>query len=223
LSDLNVVFTSREFQPLGGTFGAGYEFVGASISERHDTLDFVIDERPLIYISLGTINNRKVDFYRQCFEAFGDLPVQVVLSVGQQTEIAALGAIPANFTVRNFVAQLEVLKRAQVFVTHGGLNSVHEGLYFGVPMVALPQQMEQAIVVDQVQRQGAGIALGVTPPYGTTTAGELCTAVERVLGDGRYAAASKRLGETLRTAGGAARAADVVLDFAARVKSSANG
>ena len=67
---------------------------------------------------------------------------EVVMSVGKKTDIVALGQIPANFTVKQYVDQKAVLQQAAVFITHSGMNSVSESLYFGVPMVMFPQHSE---------------------------------------------------------------------------------
>ena len=140
----------------------------------------------------------------------------MLLAAGKRTNLADLEPIPENFLVRNFVPQLQVLERADLFVTHGGMNSVHEGLWYGVPLIAIPQQLEQAVVATQVERTGAGVALATRPPYGEVTAPELRAAVEKVLADrATHQAASKRLGDSLRAAGGAARAADLILEFTA--------
>lgn len=219
LADLNIVFTSRAFQPAGERFNDTFRFVGPSIGARPPQADFPFDsltsDRPLIYISLGTINNQNLEFYRQCFHAFGDYRAQVVLSVGKQTDIAALGAVPENFIVRNFVPQLELLERASVFVTHGGLNSVHEGLLEGVPLVVIPQQVEQAIVAQRVAKTGAGIALGDRPPYGRVTSTKLRQAVERALGpEGKaFRKHAQQLGDSLRGAGGSTKAAEEIISF----------
>lgn len=213
LGDLNLVFTSETLQPLRDRLDASFRFVGPALGERHDALDFALDERPLVYVSLGTINNHNVPFYRQCFAALGDLPVQVVLSAGRRTPLDALGTPPANFIVRPFVAQLEVLQRARAFVTHAGLNSVHEGLMFGVPLLLLPQQPEQSLVAAQVVRHGAGLAFGSTPPYGQIATPTLRNAVQCLLADDTFRQAAARLGDGLRTAGGAARAADEIHAF----------
>jgi hypothetical protein len=218
LADMNLIYTSREFQPAGETLDASYQFIGASINARPRQSDFPFDQltrKPLIYISLGTINNQNLAFYRECFAALGDYPAQVVLSAGKQTDLQALQPIPANFLVRNFVPQLEVLERADLFITHGGMNSVHEGLWYGVPMVVIPQQIEQAVVAAQVAKTGAGVALATKPPIGRVTAAELRGAVETVFKDvENYRAVAHRLGESLRGAGGAARAAEAILQFA---------
>jgi MGT family glycosyltransferase len=163
---------------------------------------------------LGTINNQNHDFYRMCFEAFADYPAQFILSAGQRTDLKALGTPPANFLVRNFVPQLDVLQRVEVFITHGGMNSVHEGLYYSVPLVVVPQQIEQSVVARRVVELGAGVALGDTPPYGRTSAAALRHALEQVMAAPEaYRTAAARLGKGLREAGGAARAAEELIAF----------
>ena len=65
--------------------------------------------------------------------------------------------------MRASVPQLDLLARVDLFVTHGGMNSVSEGLYYGVPLVGVPQQLEQALNGRQAARHGAGIVVGDTP------------------------------------------------------------
>lgn len=218
---LNIVYTSREFQPSGETFDDSFKFVGPSITERADTSGFPFDQiggGRLVLISLGTINNQNLDFYRACFHAFADFPAQFVLSAGKQTDLNMLDTVPANFIVRHFVPQLDILKRADLFITHGGMNSVSESLWYGVPMVAVPQQAEQGLVAREVMKHGAGLALGLEAagPAGTASAGDLRAAVERVLGAESFRQAAKRLGDGLRAAGGYQRAADEIMAFGRR-------
>jgi MGT family glycosyltransferase len=216
--ELSVVYTSRDLQPAADKLKGQFAFVGASINARPKTTDFPFEQitrKPLIYISLGTINNQNLGFYRQCFEALGDYPAQVVLSAGKQTDLKALEPIPANFIVRNFVPQLEVLERADLFITHGGMNSVHEGLWYGVPLIVIPQQVEQSMVANRAAAMGAGIALATRPPVGQVGTAELRRAVETVFTNVEsYRAAARQLGESLRAAGGAAQAAQAILEFA---------
>ncbi len=49
--------------------------------------------------------------------------------------------------------------KTDVFVTHSGMNSVNESLYYGVPMVLFPQHSEQRMVANRVVHLGAGIML----------------------------------------------------------------
>ncbi len=212
----NLVYTSREFQPGGDRFGDDFAFVGPCLAPRPDDSDFrfeALGDAPLIYISLGTVRNRRADFYRACLDALGDGPYAVVMSIGTETPLDALGPIPAHVIVRPRVPQLAVLERASLFITHAGMNSIHEGLYYGVPLIAVPQQPEQTAVAARVVAVGAGIHL----PDAQANAATLRAAVERVLADPGYAARSRALGDTLRAAGGCPRAADEVFAFKARL------
>ncbi len=200
---LNLVFTSRALQPNAEALGDNYVFVGASIAGRNDALDVPLDGRPLVYVSLGTLAVGSRQFFQNVFAAMGDLPVQVIVSTGRQTELNGL-SIPDNVTLRPHVAQLEILKCAAVFITHVGLNSVHEGLYFGVPLLLVPQQMEQLVTALQIEKLGAGIMLQDVGQPATMRA-----AVQRLLDTPAYKTASARAGETLR-AGGAQAAADAI-------------
>lgn len=214
---INIVFTSADFQPGADKLGSHFKFVGPSIAERPNSVEFPFEQitrQPVIYISLGTINNENLAFYRQCFEAFSDYPGQFILSAGKRTDLKTLEPIPANFIVRNFVPQLEVLQRTDLFITHGGMNSVHEGLWYNVPLVVIPQQVEQAIVSQQVVRTGAGVALGGKPPYGQVTVEELRHAIGHIMQHGaQYRSAAKKLGDSFRAAGGYQRAADELMRF----------
>jgi hypothetical protein len=215
----NVVYTSRLFQPGSDKLpDARYAFVGPSIAERVGDASFPFDQlapgQPVVYISLGTINNQNTDFYRASFEAFRDIPAQFILSVGRRTDIAALGDIPGNFIVRNFVPQLEVLQLCDLFITHGGMNSVHEGLWYGVPLVIIPQQAEQALVAMQVARHEAGIFIRETARLGQVSAADLRASVEGIFAErARYQAGAARVRESFQAAGGYVRAAEALMAF----------
>src|SRR5690242_4830397 len=99
-------------QPDAGKLDPSIKFVGPGIEQRTHDSDFpwdALDDRPLIYISLGTVINQNTAFYRACMDALGGSANQVVMSVGRSTPIDSLGRIPENFIVQNFVPQLELL------------------------------------------------------------------------------------------------------------------
>jgi MGT family glycosyltransferase len=212
--DLNIVFTSGEFHPENNFVDERFRFVGPSLNPVTRDGDFPFDQLgsiPLVYISLGTINHLDLDFYRAAFEAFADYPAQFILAVGKNTDITQLGEIPANFNVRPSVPQLEVLQRADAFITHGGMNSVHEGLYYGVPEVVVPHQFEQLLNGKRVAETGAGILL--SDEHGRVTAAQLRAALDAVLNDPGYRQYARQMGETLRTAGGYLRAVQEIETF----------
>jgi MGT family glycosyltransferase len=216
VADLNIVYTSFEFQPFAESFPSSYRFVGPSLELPDATrpLPFSLPEdKPLIYISLGTLNNENLTFYQTCFAALKHKSVYVVLSVGKKINIADLGEIPKNFTVLPSVPQVQVLQRAQVFVTHGGMNSVHEALVTGTPMVVVPQASDQRWVAERVQSVGAGVLLRkqrVTPEG-------LAKAIDEVFNKPSYTKASQAIGEDLLKQGGWKRAIDEIESFYERV------
>ncbi len=153
-----IVYTSPEFQPYSDTFSADhYAFVGPSVCPAETRMEKPC--QPLVYISLGTVVNDQPSFYRQCIAALADSPCLVILSVGEQVSPADLGALPPNAEAHPQVDQIAVLQVADVFLTHCGMNSVNEALYFGVPLVMFPQTPEQGGVCTRVLQLGAGVKL----------------------------------------------------------------
>lgn len=198
-----IVYTSKEFQPMVDTFSSKYYFVGPSVA------NIVVkqEERKLekIYISLGTVNNKNIKFYQNCIKAFKDCDIDVVMSIGKGTSISELGNIPDNFEVRNSVEQIKVLQDVEVFITHCGMNSVNESLYYGVPMVMYPQQSEQGMVCRRVADLDAGIVLKRNSPKC------IKEAVLEVISNNKYKENAEKLGKSFRSAGGYKKAAEAIL------------
>jgi MGT family glycosyltransferase len=211
-SGLTLVYTSRDFQPCADTFDDRYAFVGPLFEPRGDADDFPwtwLRHRTLVYVSLGTLFNDALPFYRTCLEALRAIDAQIVLSVGRRISLDTLGTVPSNLLLRTHVPQVELLTRTTVFVTHGGMNSVSESLFNAVPMVVIPQMSEQEIVGRRVEELGAGVFLGKD----AVTAERLRSSVETVLADARFADRARTLSQSLKAAGGVMRAADAVQSF----------
>ena len=152
-----IVYTSPEFQPCSETFSDKDVFVGPSIRPIENIFEKKSDK--LIYISMGTVINDSTEFYKKCIEALANKKYQVIMSVGNLINIEDLGAVPYNITISRFVDQIAVLSQADVFLTHCGMNSVNESLYYKVPLVMYPQTSEQDGVATRVEQLGAGIRL----------------------------------------------------------------
>ncbi|SOC05837.1 MGT family glycosyltransferase [Ureibacillus xyleni] len=201
-----IVYTTKEFQPMAQTFSEKFTFVGPSIENANKII--TNKSKKVIYISLGTVINQNYHFYRHCIEAFTKSNYEVIMSVGDHTNIASLGRLPDHFTVKNSVNQIEVLQKADVFITHCGMNSVSESLYFGVPMIVYPFHSEQKLVAKQVEDYGAGVRLTALK------ASNLVNVVEMVFTNDKYKKNAVKLSESFRSAGGAKKAADVILQVA---------
>ena len=209
--DLTIVFTSKYFQPNSDEFDDTYKFVGPSIFYRHELEDFTIENgenKKVIYISLGTIANTDLEFYKSCFEALGsNKDLTVIMSIGNKTDIKDLEKIPENFKVYNYVPQLEVLKKVDLFITHGGMNSSSEGLYNSVPLVVVPQFGDQPVVAKRVEELGAGIAL-----MEDRSVQAIRSAVNKILSDDSYKENAKKIGESLKACGGYKKAAEAIYE-----------
>ena len=140
-------------------------------------------------------------------KALKDSNRNVLISIGENTKISDFGEIPKHITIKNSVNQIEILSHAEVFLTHGGMNSVNESLYFGVPMVLFPQQSEQGLVARRTAVLGAGILLNNSRPR------SIQKALYQVLGNSSYKGHAKQLSDGLHHAGGAAAAADFILNL----------
>ncbi|MFU1798162.1 macrolide family glycosyltransferase [Paenibacillus azoreducens] len=209
---LTIVYTTREFQPDGEAFDPTYKFVGPSISSRLTQKDFDFTEiqgKKPIYISLGTVFNHAIDFYKLCFEALGNTDHAIVMSIGNKTQASDLGGIPDNFIVKNYVPQTDILQYAKLFITHGGMNSTHEGLYYGVPLIVIPQSADQPVIAEQVANIGAGIKLQMQ----SLTANQLREAVDHVLSLSSFKKAVANISESLRKSGGYHQAVDEIFKF----------
>jgi MGT family glycosyltransferase len=218
--DMTILFTSRAFAAGADLFDDSFKFVGVSIAPRNDVSDFpvhLLEGKPVIYVSLGTLFNKQTQFFRDCIAAFGDSSQIVVMSIGRNVRMGDLGDIPSNFIVWPSVPQLDVLQRASAFITHGGMNSTSESLWFGVPMVVVPQMGDQIFIGQRVAQLKAGVLVN----HESVSPQTLRVCAEAVLANGDFRANARQLGESLRGAGGYARAADEVIAFVNRQSSNA--
>ena len=198
-----IVYTSPEFQPCSDTFSDKYAFVGPSIRPVSDEIQKTSDR--LVYISMGTVNNDMLPLYKNCISAFANTDYQVILSVGDQVSIEELGELPENISVYPYIDQIAVLQKADVFISHCGMNSVNESLYFGVPLVMLPQTSEQGGVAERVLQLGAGSRLTKTDAF------SLLHAVNQVTGEASYRQSALSIAEGFKRCLGAKGAADKIL------------
>ncbi|MEU5464416.1 macrolide family glycosyltransferase [Streptomyces althioticus] len=204
---LNLVFTSRAFQPEAASFDRTHRFVGPSVGARPSDPTFPFDtlRPPVLYVSLGTVFDAGPSVLRGFAAALAPLGGTVVVATGG-TDPAALGALPDDVVARRFVPQPELLARAALFVTHGGMNSVNEALYAGVPVLVVPQGADQPQVARRVTELGAGLT--VRPEDATEAA--VHTLARRLLTESRFREAASALRVEQRRAGGHLRAADEI-------------
>jgi zeaxanthin glucosyltransferase len=121
-----------------------------------------LNEKPLIYASLGTLLNGLLQIHRAIVGAAHKLPeLQFVFSIGRNVDPEVLGPIPSNMIIAATAPQIELLKRAALCITHAGLNTALESLSQGVPMVAIPIGYDQPGVAARIAYHGVGESIEV--------------------------------------------------------------
>ena len=190
-----IVYTSKYFQPCQETFSDRYHFIGPSI--RPVTEPVMKTAEKTVYISMGTVNQNR-EFYRNCIHVLGKTDWQVIISMGTNTE--HFDHLPANIQIHETVDQMAVLSIADAFITHCGMNSASEGLYFQVPLILFPQTPEQGAVAKRTEELGAGIRLP------SIAEDDILNCLKQVLTVPDYKKNAIKVSESFHSCGGAAEA-----------------
>jgi MGT family glycosyltransferase len=181
-----------------------YSFVGPALDRRRE--EWPASEEPMVLVSLGSNYTRRPDFYRACVEAFAPLGWRVVIAVGAHVSPEEIGPVPPGVEMHRWVPQFGALGRARAFVTHAGSGGCSEGLYQGVPMIAVPQAVDQFGNAALLEALGVGRHV----PREEATPERLRQALLELTGSPEVAARCAALRAEVRAEGGARAAADVV-------------
>ena len=165
-----------------------------------------LNGKPLIYASMGTLQNRLQNVFRYIAEAAEKLDAQLVISLGGALDPERLSELPGEPLVVKYAPQLELLKKTTLTITHAGLNTTLESLSNGVPMVAIPVANDQPAVAARIVWTGAGEFVTLS----RLNVPRLREAIQRVFTQDSYKHNALRLQEHIRHAGGVTRAADIV-------------
>lgn len=157
IAELNIVYVTESFQPYRDTFDERFIFTIPGIENTLITdieIPYKKMKLPIIYISLGSMIRSKT-FFKKCVKAFSNKDITVILSCGG-LKPEKLGNLPDNIYAYPFVPQLEVLQHVDLFFTHGGMNSVNEAMFYGVPMLVRPVINDQPVNAFQVEEVKIG-------------------------------------------------------------------
>lgn len=165
-----------------------------------------LNGKPLIYASLGTIQNQLLQIFNQIAEACQDLNAQLIISLGGSTDPESLPALVGAPIVVKYAPQLEILQKAELTITHAGLNTALESLSCGVPMVAIPIANDQPAVAARI----AWTETGVVIPVKKLTVPKLRKAIQSVLSEAKYRDNAKKMQVVIEKSGGVKQAADIV-------------
>jgi len=162
---------------------------------------------PLIYASMGTLQNGLTDVFRTVTAATAKHKgLQLVLSVGDQIDPEQIGPLPSNTILVKRAPQLELLKRASVCITHAGLNTALEALAQGVPQVAIPVTVDQPGVAARIAEKKAGLFV----PLKELNVSRLTLLLDQVLTDSTYRDNARNFQKVIAETNGLSKAADLL-------------
>ena len=209
--DLNLVMMQKKLVPNNESFDDSFIFTGVQIGKRNAFGSWTAPDngKPLLYSSLGTAFNNWPEYYPILFDAVRDLDINVFAALGA-IDPETLHDVPANVELGKMVPQLDILSQASVFITHAGMGGTGEAIYYGVPMIAIPQMDEQAITAGQIEKNGLGIAF---LDKNAITSEALKAAIIKLLEDPSYRNTAKEFREDMKSLGGAQASADAIIKF----------
>jgi zeaxanthin glucosyltransferase len=162
---------------------------------------------PLIYASMGTILNGRLDVFRTVVAGVAQhKDLQLVLSIGDQLDPEQIGPVPKNAIIVKRAPQLELLKQTSVCITHAGLNTVLESLAQGVPQIAVPVTFDQPGVAARIAHHQTGAVTSLEK----LTVDHLSTLLHEVLTNSIYRDNACKLQKAIAQTNGLSAAADLV-------------
>ena len=165
-----------------------------------------LNTKSLIYASMGTLQNRRLDVFQTIAEACADLDAQLVISLGGGLDLEALSNLPGDPLLVKYAPQLELLQKASLNITHAGLNTTLESLSYGVPMVAIPVTDDQPGVAARIVWAKAGELVKLS----NLNVDKMREAIEKVLREPSYRQNAVRLQKAIHLTEGVSRAVDII-------------
>jgi MGT family glycosyltransferase len=170
-----------------------------------------LGDKPTVYAALGTIANAFPGIFELILDALRDHDLNLILAVGQDP--AAFGPQPPNVHVERYIPQAQLLPYCDVFISHGGFNSVKESLSCGVPLVVLPIMSDEPYSAERCEALGVGRAIGPAE----RTRDTIRDAVSSVLADPAYRARAQELSAEMDALPGTDRAVELLTSLAGQV------
>jgi len=149
----------------------------------------------VIFASLGSIAYNKVFFQHVIDAVSRDPGWQLIMNIGPSLRPADFERVPENAILVGKAPQIALLRRADVMINHGGIGSVKECIYFGVPQVVFPIGFDQPGAAMRVLYHG----LGLIGNFHQADAESIWSLLRQVLGSESFKARSQAMSEKFQT------------------------
>ena len=191
-------------------------YVGPSVWDRPvdwqtpTWLAQVPQDKPFVYVTLGTVFNTRVRVFRKIIRALGQLDVFGLVVTGPGCPTRLLSPVPANVRIEAYVPQTALDNRPDLIISHGGVNTVLNALSQGIPLLCIPLGADQPDNAQRCVDAGAGLRLDRR----LLTTGRLKRTIQKLLTQNSFQRQAQRMQQTLRRHNGPEEAADLILRLA---------
>ena len=187
-------------------------FIGPCFSgrDKEGKSDFPYEkfspDKPKIYVSLGTVFNKKPQVFNKIIKAFINEPYQLIISAGKSFPFLTSKELPSNVLVFERVPQIEVIHKVDVVISHGGNNTVNETLAAGKPLLVTPVGGEQGDNAARIVYLGAGLRADLKK----ASCEEIKTKIKKLIEDSNFSKRAKEIALNLKKTDGTATAVKLI-------------
>lgn len=164
-----IVVCPRELDIIQHSVRNNVHYIGPSIrneiiEENDDPYQDIPPGKQIIFASMGSQAARYGEtstlFFNKLIRIMRTAELggcHLILALGSDFSIDGLELLPTNVSIKKWVPQISILQKASLAIMHGGLGSIKECIYFGVPMIIFPMGYDQPLNARRVQYHGLGL------------------------------------------------------------------
>lgn len=216
--DLSIYFVPKTLQPLGELFGPDCIFAGRCAVEQSHHAKWQRQDtggRPVVLVATSSMFVKGQEYFRMCIDALKDLPVHIILSIGDRGRPEWYDPLPSHFEVVQGIPHAQIMPHVDLLVFPSGTISTTEAMYHGVPMIVISHGFKQ------LEWQGENIdslGIGIHLRNADTTAESVAHFVNQILTDSNLQKRVQDFKHLVRRDIGAEELANLVEEYIAGIR-----
>jgi MGT family glycosyltransferase len=175
--DLNLVFIHQELQPMAQFLDDSFKFVGYPINKIENT-----ESEDFIYVACGSVFKMEGGFYDVCINCFIENKIKSTIVIGNYIQSHRYSLLPPYIQLLEFADQKSILRKAQIFISHGGMASIHEAVQTLTPLIIVPLIPEQQLTAEKLEELGIAKLI----PYNNFSIETLAVAIKEIKSHYRF-------------------------------------
>jgi len=191
--DVTLLADLPEYFPIDPNSATDFRYIGPIMFRaalpRPIWLPRLDRSRPTLYFTMGSTGDTQ--FFNEAAKVFGGTAYQVLITTaGLPVELYRKYD---NVFIEELADGDSLMGVSHVAITHGGNGTVYQALNSGVPVLGIPTLFDQEVNLQRVESLGAGLRMA-RRDY---CAEHLRAAIEKILSDGSFSQAARRLSQRI--------------------------